>query len=121
MLGYDVVEENRSFEAEGLTGNVSRYTQSSLNYPCYIVQSPFELYKVNVLRSMYTTGSSESSDEDDLGISIYFEQNQKMAGFGKIYPRQVNAFLKLFERNNILGFYNEETPLKGDYLYVLGG
>lgn len=121
MIGYEVEQEQRTFETDGLTGNVSRYAQESLSYPCYIVKSPFELYKVNVLRSMYSTGKSVGGIDANSGIHIYFEQNEKMAGFGKIYPRQVNAFLRLFEKNEIVGFYDDGTQLEGDYLYVLGG
>lgn len=121
MIGYDVESEERSFEQEGITGTVTRYARGVLTYPCYIVYPPFETYKLRVLQTMYLRSDSLNNDDADLGISVYFKQGERLAGLGKIYPRQVSAFLKLFEKNRVVGYYDENTELTGDYLYVLGG
>lgn len=121
MVGYDVESEQRDFNKEGITGTVSRYANGVLDYPCYIVNPPFEAYKIKVLQTMYLKSGSLSNEDADLGISIYFKQGDRLAGLGKIYPRQVSAFLKLFEKNNVVGYYDDSTELVGDYLYVLGG
>lgn len=121
MIGYDVETEERNFIQEGITGTVSRFAKGTVSYPCYIVNPPFEAYKIKVLRTMYLRSDSLNEDDADLGISIYLKQGEKLVGLGKIYPRQVSAFLKLFASNKITGYYDENTELTGDYLYVLGG
>lgn len=121
MIGYDVEQEERDFEKEGITGTVSRYSTCNLVYPCFIVRPPFEKYKINVLKAMFQ-GLDAGSDEDlSLSVALYFEEGGKIASLGKIYQRQVNSFLKLFENNDIIGFYSDGKELKGDYLYALGG
>ena len=118
-IGYDIEDSNRSFEKKGLTGTVTRYTTDDLKFPCYIVSAPFEKYKLKVLKSMYQ--KVESYDEEESRLAIYFEEGGKRVGLGKIYPRQVKSFLQLFSTNKIVGFYDKDTVLENDYLYVLGG
>lgn len=121
MIGYEVEQEKRTFEQEGITGTVSRYSTCNLSYPCFIVKPPFEKYKISVLRAMFQRSGDYNEDENDLSVSLYFEQGGQLAGMGKIFPRQVNSFLKLFEKNEVIGFYTDGTELTGDYLYVLWG
>jgi len=121
-LGYEVEEEKRSFEQKGITGSVTRYVSGSLDFPCFIVKAPFEQYKIRVLSTMFQKVDSYSEYESNLAINLYFESTDgRLAGLGKIYPRQVNSFLKLFSTNKVSGFYEDGTELQGDYLYVLGG
>lgn len=120
-VGYDLDEDDRSFEQSGLTGTVTRYTESSMVYPCYIVKAPFETYKLKVLQSMFHKVSFDSEEDGDLAIQLYFESGEQIVGLGKIFPRQVKSFLRLFEGSDIKGYYDENTMLEGDYLYVLGG
>lgn len=119
-IGYDVEENNRDFEKAGLTGTVTRYTKSNLVYPCYIVEAPFEKYKLQVLKSMFQNIDTYSEEDSHLAIQLYFEEGGKKVGLGKIYPRQVKSFLQLFSSNKIIGYYDEKTKLEGDHLYVLG-
>lgn len=114
-LGYDVEVKERDFSSEGV---VSRYTKSKLEYPCYIVKAPFEAYKITVLKAMFKNADSICEDN---AINLYFEKDSVIASLGKIYPRQVNSFLKLFSSNDITGFFDNGEELHGDYLYVLGG
>ena len=120
-IGYDIEDSNRSFEKKGLTGTVTRYTTDDLKFPCYIVSAPFEKYKLKVLKSMYQKVESYDEEESRLAIYLYFEEGGKRVGLGKIYPRQVKSFLQLFSTNKIVGFYDKDTVLENDYLYVLGG
>lgn len=121
-LGYDVNEDTRTFEKEGITGTVTRYSKGVLEYPCYIVKPPFAMYKIKVLQTMFQKVSTYNEDDSLSLINLYFEDNSgRLASLGKIYPRQVNSFLKLFEGNEITGYYTDGSELKGDYLYVLGG
>lgn len=115
-LGYDVHEDDRSFEQEGITGTVTRYATSSLEFPCYIVSAPFEKYKIQVLRTMIENHSSSADSEP---INLYFREEGSTVGLGKIMPTQVKAFLKLFESNKIEGYLDKDSKLEGDYLYTL--
>lgn len=121
MVGYDVAEDSRSFEKKGLTGTVMRYTTDDLKFPCYIVSAPFEKYKLKVLQSMFQKVESYDEEESKLEIHLYFEDEKSCVGFGKIYPRQVKSFLQLFSTNKIVGYYDKDKKLEGDYLFVLGG
>lgn len=119
-LGYEVEDKPRSFDSDGITGTVSRYTKSKLEFPCFIVKAPFEEYKITVLRTMFQKSDSYDEEESKLAINLYFEQDGVRAGFGKIFPRQVNSFLKLFGGNDITGYYDDGRELRGEHLYVLG-
>lgn len=123
MLGYDVKEDARTFEKEGLTGVVRQYTTTDMKYPCYVVQitpeCPVERYKLTMLRQMFTTGSVVDPEIAGLAINVYFSQGSKTACLGRIYPKQVKSFLKLFEGNLVDGYFNADTLLSGDYLYAL--
>ena len=122
-LGYDVYEDNREFEQKGLTGEVKRYTTGKLDYPCYIIYSEddnqVEMYKIQVLRQMFSTSKTYVESDAKSMINLYFSQGSKMAKLGIIQPKQVKSFLKLFESNIVEGYYDADTVLKDDYLYVL--
>lgn len=123
-LGYDTFEDDRDFEQKGLTGKVSRYTTEKMSFPCYIIDADsgqkVEAYKIKVLKNMTANiGSSKNIDIEDDMINLYFSQGGQMARLGKICPKQVKSFLKLFEGNKIDGFFDKDTPLNDDYLYVL--
>lgn len=123
-LGFDVAEEQRTFVKEGMTGEVRRYTQEKMSYPCYILvnseEKPVEMHKIKVLPSMFKTGEiSGTTNLEVQGISIYYREGEKTIKLGKIMPRQVKGFLRLFDGNVIDGFVDAKTPISGDYLYVL--
>lgn len=120
-LGYATYEDDRSFEKSGLTGNVKRYTSESMEYPCYIItlSNSIPRYKIDVLKRMFSMTSSFKEDLVSLSISIYFDNEGKLIKFGKIYPAQVKSFLKLFETEEIIGYYSKDKVLEGEYLYVL--
>lgn len=123
-LGYEVYEDNRSFEKTGLTGTVTKYARDTMTFPCYVLcatkEKPVEAYKISVLQSMFK--ASKSFDENSSGsISLYYSQEDKdkLLRLGQILPKQVKPFLQLFEGSHIDGFFDKATMLSGDYLYVL--
>lgn len=122
-LGYEVHEDSRKFEQEGLTGDVKRYATQNMSFPCFVIVSDsehtVETFKIKVLRNMFAAVKAYNEEEAKLAISLYFNQNDKTVRLGQIYPKQVKSFLKLFSENIIEGYLTEGEKLIGDYLYVL--
>ena len=122
-LGYDTYESERSFEKQGITGQVHRYSTEAMSYPCYIIRSEDDnkvgMHKITVLKNMFNTVVTYDKNADDNSIYVYFSQRDKLARIGKIYPRQVKAFLRLFEGNNVDCFLSKDKELVGDYQYIL--
>lgn len=122
-LGYEVYEDNRNFEQDGLTGDVKRYVTEKMEFPCYIIVATpdniVENYKISVLTRMFANIKTYNEDDANSSISLYFNQGDKTVKLGKIFPKQVKSFLKLFEGNIVDGFYDKDTKLTDDYLYVL--
>lgn len=121
-IGYDVYEDNRSFEHEGLTGTVKRYVTESMKFPCIIIEysedKPIEKYKLEALKQMFKL--TQAFDEDAIeGVTIYYSQDSKTVRLGQVTPRQVKAFLNLFENNNLVGYYDKDTILVDEKIYVL--
>lgn len=121
-LGYDVSESNRSFEKEGISGEVRRYSKERMSYPNFTlvnsIETPVEMHKLQVLSSMFNVSTQLSNNSAD-SITIYYREAERIIKLGKIAPRQVKAFLRLFDGNQIVGMLNSKTELKGSYLYVL--
>lgn len=120
-LGYEVYDDNRDFEKAGLTGSVKRYTTESMEYPCFIItlSNNIPKYKIDILKRMFSMNINFKEDLINLSIGIYFDSDGKLIKFGKIFPAQVKSFLKLFETEQIIGYYSRDKVLEGDYLYVL--
>lgn len=122
-LGYDVDTNNRTFEHEGITGEVTRYVTEKMEFPCYILindpNNPVEMHKIKVLPSMFDSSTGLGNTGTANAISIYYRDGGKTLKLGKIAPRQVRAFLRLFMTNSVVGMLNKDKELTGDYLYVL--
>lgn len=121
-LGYEVYEDTRSFEKVGFSGVVKRYTTESMRFPCYIVdadKTEIEEYRLKIITNMFKTSSAVDVAEDDSTVSIYVKMQDKTVRLGQINSTQVKAFLKLFETKFVVGYYDENTELLDDYLYVL--
>jgi hypothetical protein len=122
-LGYETFEDNREFEQKGLTGEVARYSTENMVFPCYIVcstqENPVDINRVKILKGMAI--NSGKFDEEMLlsTINIYYNQSNKTIRLGKIFPKQVKSFLSLFKGNIIEGYYDKDTKLTDEYLYVL--
>lgn len=123
-LGFDVYEDTRDFQKKGITDEIRRYVTDKMGFPCFIIvaseEKPVEMYKVSVLRKTFSSIAA-TLDEESIGrdINIYFSQGDRTAMLGKIQPRQVKSFLKLFEYNEVHGYLDKDTPLEGQYMYVL--
>lgn len=116
-LGYEVHEDDRDFASE----DVKRYTYTDMSYPCYIVElsneKPLAKFTLEVLKNMLV--GTEKFDPNAVTISIYFSQGERTVKFGVIQARQAKTFLKLLEKNDVIGFFDKDTILRGDMLYVL--
>ena len=128
-LGYEIQEDNRDFEQKGLTGQVSRFSSQDMIYPCYIIRStdenPVPEYKAEALKGMLNTIKSNSEGQFDINaiqnIMIYMDFQGSRFGLGNIVASQVKSFLSSFEGNDIIGYFDENTELSGQNLYVLAG
>ncbi len=124
-LGYDTYEDNREFTQEGLTGTVRKYITEDMQFPCYIVEMTPEhnvpKYKIGVIQKMFRTADTYDEEEAKLVISIYVSDGSKTIRFGQITPKQVKPFLRLFDEDleQVRGYFDANTELTGEYLYVL--
>lgn len=122
-LGFDVYEDKRNFEQDGITGNVKRYTTTKMNFPCFVIvssaENPVEEFKVSILQKMFETIKVYNEEEAKRAIFLYFSDGMRTVKLGKIKPSQVKSFLTLFETNNVDGYLDKDTELVGDYRYVL--
>ena len=116
-LGYELDEDDtRDFEQDGLTGTVKRYATENMHYPCLIFDK-ISQYQLKVLKQM--TSIKTTYDDEADSISLYVDMDGKLVTLGKIFANQVKSVLMLFEDVGVVGFYDANTELKGDYLYVL--
>lgn len=123
-LGYTPYDDSkRSFEQEGLTGEVRRYTTTSMEFPCLIIcstaQKPVRRNNLEALRLMFPKSRMYNEDLANSMIHIYFNQGDKTAKLGLIQPSQVKTFLRLFADNDVDGYLTADKKLEGMYLYIL--
>lgn len=126
-LGYDLPSKERNYDKDGISGIVNQFNTEHNQYPQYCILSEdgrtMDAFQCSALKGMFdTTNITENimSDEDkDMGIFVYLEASNKKMRLGKIQPRQVKAFLKLFEGSRVVGYLDSKTKLEGDLLYVL--
>lgn len=120
-LGYDINVDNRTFEQEGITGNVKRFPVEKMMFPNLILinskDNRIAQHRVKVLPQMFMSTSCEGDTTNPIGV--YFKEEERVLYLGKIFPRQVRSFLRLFAGNDIVGFVDKDTKLVDDYLYVL--
>lgn len=123
MLGYEVSEENRDFDVDGLTGDVRRYITEGISYPCFIIElnenSSISKAQVSVLRKMTEASDSYDISSEIKPIQVYISEGEKLISFTKVLPLQVRALLSLTSNAKVLGYIDKDTILEGDMLYVL--
>lgn len=125
MAGYDIYEDKRTFEQEGITGEVTRYTKVDVTYPYFMLinhhDGNFPLYKMKTLPSLLVNAKTQQSGVDglDKSIEIYFKDGERAIRLGKILPKQVKGFLNIFDGCDVKCMLNETTELQGDYMYIL--
>lgn len=115
MLGVETFEVEDEETKGGASGEVEAFAHVKLEYPCIVVSPPFEKYKIKVLSVMFAS----VGDLDEV-INLYFSSDNRMVSYGHIGMKQINSFLKLFEGNELVGYLDESTCIKGDKLYCLG-
>ena len=126
-LGYDVSEDKRDFQREGISGEVQRHSQEVLSYPCLMLVktegTAFQKYKLEALQMLFKSSKQMDLSEDNTAvnttIAIYIDVDGKKMRLGAISPTQVKAFLRLFQNNKVVGMYDANKKLEGDMLYVL--
>lgn len=118
---YDSYESNKNYDMNGITGEVQRYIKETVSYPYFLIEStpdcPVQLNKLQILPNLF--GTVDIMQSSASSIFIYYKDGENVVKLGKIAPRQVKSFLRLFTGNNITGMYDDKTVLTGDYLYVL--
>ena len=123
MLGYEVKEENRDFEVDGLTGNVRRYVSEDITYPCFIIElgsdSTISEAQASVLKKMTEASDSYDVESEMKPIQVYISEGEKLISFTKVFPLQVRAFLSLTSNAKVIGYVDKDTMLEGNMLYVL--
>ena len=120
-LGYEVAEDTRSFETQGLTGKVTRFSTTALEFPAFVImlddKHPLKAITVDAFKRMEPR--IDDVTEDISLIHVYAFQGEQLAKLGMISATQVQIFLNLFKDNEVVGYVNKDTELTGDYLYVL--
>lgn len=108
-------DELQKQEIRGITGNVTDFTFTNIDYPCIIFNEDFKCpkHKLNVISNMV---KSPMPTKD---ISIYFIKDGDLYKIGMIDGVQVNAFLDVIGIDMVKGFFNAETKLTGSMLYTL--
>lgn len=120
---YEVYEDKRSFEQEGLTGTVKRYITEKMEFPCFVLASDeshkVESYKILTLKTMCSLSNKLDKNNTETGINLYYSEGEKTVRFGRIMSKQVKPFLQLFDENQVLCFLNKDTELVDQYMYIL--
>ena len=113
--------DNRSFDVEGITGEIKRYLNEPVAYPYFLIEStpdcPVQLSRLQVLANIFVT--SKVIDKGSTAITVYYKDGEKVLKLGKLSPKQVKSFLRLFSGNSVTGMYDDSKVLTGEYLYVL--
>ena len=120
-LGFETYEDDRDFKQAGITGEVTKYPTSKIQYPCYMITSAMPKYKAEVLQTMVKSINVENYDADFLAtrVYIYIALQNKIYKIGQIYAKQVKSFISLCEGEQLIGYLDADTKLDGMYLYTL--
>lgn len=123
-LGYETYDDSqRSFDQDGLTGEVRRYVTTNMEFPCFIIcstqEKPVRMYSLETLKLMFPKAKLYDESVASSMISVYFNQGDKTAKLGLIQPNQVKTFLRLFKDNEVDCYMSRDQKLDGMYKYVL--
>lgn len=121
MQKLEVYEDERSFAVEGISGKISKFLKEGVSYPFFLLENtkehPVQLNRLQVLANLFN--ASQNSNSSLTPVSVYYKDCEKVLKLGKLGSRQVKAFLRLFSDNSIVGMFDKDTELRGEYLYVL--
>lgn len=108
--------EESSEEVEGITGQVSSFTFTNINYPCFIFKEGSEIpkYKLRIVANMVKSGNMQDKD-----TSLYFIQNGDLYKIGSLSGLQIMGFIDLIGADNMIGYASKDEKLEGASLYCL--
>lgn len=111
-------EENEQEEVKdirGITDEVSKYVYSGMQFPCVCLNADITLpkHKWVIISKLVKQGAVEKD------IGVYMIRNGELFKAGSLSGIQVKAFIDIVGLENIFGYYNKETKLEGDKIYVL--
>lgn len=114
---YEGYVEDEVSEMEGITDKVTNYTYTKLEYPCLLFRKGVQLekHKVQVVSNMVNSKTLGSSKD----ISLYLSNNGELFKIGKISGVQVLPLLEIIGEENLQGFLDKDTELKGSLIYTL--
>lgn len=112
---YEDCEES-SEDVEGITGQVSSFTFTNINYPCFIFKEGSEIpkYKLRIVANMVKSGNMQDKD-----TSLYFMQNGDLYKIGSLSGLQIMGFIDLIGIDNLIGYASKDEKLEGASLYCL--
>ena len=122
---FEVYEDKRDFQEQGITGEVTRYQITDMQYPCFLLsntaETPIPMYALMTLKSLLLDTKVKEYTEEELNsvISMYFKDKETVVKLGVILPRNVKAFINSFETYDLKCFYSENKELEGDMMFVL--
>lgn len=105
-----------SEDVEGITGQVSSFTFTNINYPCFIFKKGSEIpkYKLRIVANMVKSGNMQDKD-----TSLYFMQNGDLYKIGSLSGLQIMGFIDLIGIDNLIGYASKDEKLEGSSLYCL--
>lgn len=108
-------DEQSEVKVKGITGDVTDFTYTGLEYPCIVFNDDFKCpkHQLNVISNMV---NSSVGFKD---ISLYFVNKGELFKIGAINGMQVNAFLDIVGISNVKGFFDKLTKLEDSMLYTL--
>lgn len=112
---YGEDESETDADVRGISGNVSSYTYTNLNYPCIIFKKGFSCPKHQLL----VISNMVKSSGVDKDISLYFSKEDDLYKIGTIGGKQVSAFLEIVGTESVYGYFNKDIKLEDDRLYTL--
>lgn len=114
---YEGYVEDEVSEMEGITDKVTNYTYTKLEYPCLLFRKGVQLekHKVQVVSNMVNSKTLGSNKD----ISLYLSNNGELFKIGKISGVQVLPLLEIIGEENLQGFLDKDTELKGSLIYTL--
>lgn len=114
---YEGYVEDEVSEMEGITDKVTNYTYTKLEYPCLLFRKGVQLekHKVQVVSNMVNSKTLGSMKD----ISLYLSNNGELFKIGKISGVQVLPLLEIIGEENLQGFLDKDTELKGSLIYTL--
>lgn len=109
-------DEGRSAEVKGITGEVSSFTYTNLQFPCILFKegTPIPKHKLKIVSNMVKSGNMGEKD-----TSLYFIQNGDVFKIGSLSGNQIMGFLDLMGLDCLEGYLGKENKLEGGLLYSL--